>query len=212
MSIIYTDDKAKPLRTKLTQRNNKLETNLATQHQQQDHPHSISPIKATNNNNNNNNVNDIYANTDLTTLNSTGYRIQQHQTNHNRSGNLSNQRNNQIQFSPAMLGNNNNNNNNNNIDLDRMSLGSISAPIDDLPHKSRRTSTFDQTSHTQRRQSFLRKHWQQHSDVPFVIGADAATPSDGTCEKILTVIAWILLIIFFPFSLFFCMKVVQEYE
>jgi hypothetical protein len=181
MSIIYTDDKGKPLRTKLSQRNNKFENNLILpQPQQQQQPNS--PII---------NNNDIYSNTDLISLNTANYRQQSNRTtNNNLHPNRQQQ---QMQ------------------DLDRMSLGSISMPIDDIPSKIRRTSV-NESANAQRRTSFLRKHWQQHSDVPFVIGADVTNSSDGTCEKILSSLAWFLLFLFFPFSLFFTLKVVQEYE
>lgn len=188
MSIIYTDDKSvKPIRSKLTQRNNKIETNLAFQqshYQQQQSSHSISPTKVINNSN------EIYSNADSINANSTGYRVQQYQQYQNKNNtNLKHMQQHQ--------------------ETDGMSLGSLNMPLDEIPHKSRRSEA---PHNTQRRTSFLRKHWQQHSDVPFVIGADVAAPNDGMCEKILLGFAWFLLVIFFPISLFFCMKVVQEYE
>jgi hypothetical protein len=65
----------------------------------------------------------------------------------------------------------------------------------------------------QRRASVARKHWQQQSDVPYIIGAEIdESSSGGFCEKILLFFAWVLLVMFFPFSLFFTLKVVQEYE
>jgi len=99
-------------------------------------------------------------------------------------------------------------------DSDRMSLGSINMPLEDIPHKQANSGkrSVEPSHNTQRRTSFLRKHWQQHSDVPFVIGADVGAPNEGMCERILLGFSWFLLVSFFPFSLFFCMKVVQEYE
>jgi hypothetical protein len=191
MSIINSDDRpSKPLRTKLTQRNNRIETNLSVQEPYQHHQqssHSISPIKIINNSN------DIYSNADSITANSTGYRVHQYQQHNKNSGNSKHLNMHQQQ------------------DSDRMSLGSLNLPLDDATHKHSRRSA-EPSHNTQRRTSFLRKHWQQHSDVPFVIGADVEAPNEGMCEKILLAFSWFLLVVFFPFSLFFCMKVVQEYE
>jgi hypothetical protein len=63
------------------------------------------------------------------------------------------------------------------------------------------------------RRATARKHWQQHTNVPYVIGADVdETSGGGLCEKILHFFSWVLLAMFLPFSLFLTLKVVQEYE
>ena len=49
--------------------------------------------------------------------------------------------------------------------------------------------------------------------TPGVLGRDDENPpSNGCCEIFLTVISWLLVLCFFPFSLCFTIKVVQEYE
>ena len=45
-----------------------------------------------------------------------------------------------------------------------------------------------------------------------IIGAGDSGDGMGCCGWLLTGLSWIVLILFLPFSLFFCMKVVQEYE
>ncbi|XP_060835297.1 band 7 protein AGAP004871-like [Rhopalosiphum padi] len=46
-----------------------------------------------------------------------------------------------------------------------------------------------------------------------IIGAEDSAPTDpGVCGKFMTACAWVLVVITFPFSLFVCFKVVQEYE
>lgn len=64
----------------------------------------------------------------------------------------------------------------------------------------------------QRRSSVLRRNWAQHTDVPFIIGAHIADESLGLCGQILVSLSWFLIVVFFPFSLFVTLKVVQEYE
>jgi len=48
---------------------------------------------------------------------------------------------------------------------------------------------------------------------PAILGRDEANVGEAHCCQIfLTFISWIMILIFFPFSLFFTIKVVQEYE
>jgi hypothetical protein len=62
------------------------------------------------------------------------------------------------------------------------------------------------------RMSILRNNWAKHSDVPFVIGAHIIENESDVCGKILLVISWFFVVLFFPLSLFLIIKVVQEYE
>jgi hypothetical protein len=94
-------------------------------------------------------------------------------------------------------------------DHDRISLGSINMVFDDL-NKPRKESS--QTTANQRRSSIMRRNWAQHSDVPFIIGANVTEENHGTCGKILLALSWFLMVVFFPLSLFVTLKVVQEYE
>jgi len=94
-------------------------------------------------------------------------------------------------------------------DHDRISLGSINMVFDDLS-KPRKESS--QTTPNQRRSSIMRRNWAQHTDVPFIIGANVTEENHGTCGKILLALSWFLMVVFFPLSLFVTLKVVQEYE
>lgn len=57
----------------------------------------------------------------------------------------------------------------------------------------------------------LRRLWAKY-DVPYVIGEEVFETKRTICETILVVCSWFLLILFFPFSLFLTLKIVQEYE
>lgn len=93
---------------------------------------------------------------------------------------------------------------------DRTSLSSLNAVVEDSKLRKDSANTLNQIN--QRRTSMLRRHWAQHTDVPFVIGANVTESNHGTCGKILLGLSWFLMVIFFPFSLLVCLKVVQEYE
>ena len=55
-------------------------------------------------------------------------------------------------------------------------------------------------------------HFFHHRDE-FIIGANLSEhPPSNTCGSILIGLSWFLMVIFFPFSLFMTLKVVQEYE
>jgi hypothetical protein len=55
-------------------------------------------------------------------------------------------------------------------------------------------------------------HFFHHRDE-FIIGANLTeNPHSNTCGSILIGLSWFLMVIFFPFSLFMTLKVVQEYE
>ena len=90
-------------------------------------------------------------------------------------------------------------------DHDRISVSSLNTAINVDDSRSQHNAA-------QRRSSVLRKNWAQHTDVPFIIGAHIAEESHGLCGKILLALSWFLIFIFFPFSLFITLKVVQEYE
>ena len=66
---------------------------------------------------------------------------------------------------------------------------------------------------SQHRMSLLRTNWAKHTtDVPYVIGANITESDSDMCGKILFVISWIFIVLFFPISIFLIIKVVQEYE
>ena len=49
------------------------------------------------------------------------------------------------------------------------------------------------------RMSILRNNWAKHTtDVPYVIGANITESKNDTCGKILLVISWFFIILFFP--------------
>lgn len=50
------------------------------------------------------------------------------------------------------------------------------------------------------------------SETPNVIGAQANQYHNDLCSVILTCLSWFIVVIFFPFSLTFLFRIVQEYE
>jgi hypothetical protein len=50
------------------------------------------------------------------------------------------------------------------------------------------------------------------SNVPYVIGAHVVNNNKGFFDQALLFLSWLIMAIFFPFSLFLTLKVVQEYE
>lgn len=89
--------------------------------------------------------------------------------------------------------------NKNELDLDNVSIGSIAE--DEKLNKL-----------SEHRKSSALRRWAQHTDIPYIIGAQISEENQGLCGKILIALSWFLIIIFFPFSLFLTIKVVQEYE
>ncbi|CAF0822199.1 unnamed protein product [Rotaria sordida] len=57
----------------------------------------------------------------------------------------------------------------------------------------------------------LRRLWAKY-DIPYVIGEEIFDTKHSLCEIILIICSWCLMILFFPFSLFLTLKIVQEYE
>ena len=57
----------------------------------------------------------------------------------------------------------------------------------------------------------LRGLWAKY-DVPYVIGEEVFDIKHTFCESTLILCSWCLIILFFPFSLFVILKIVQEYE
>jgi hypothetical protein len=57
----------------------------------------------------------------------------------------------------------------------------------------------------------LRGLWAKY-DVPYVIGEEVFNVEHTLCETTLIVCSWCLIVLFFPFSLFVILKIVQEYE
>lgn len=57
----------------------------------------------------------------------------------------------------------------------------------------------------------LRGLWAKY-DVPYVIGEEVFDLKHTFCENTLILCSWCLIILFFPFSLFVILKIVQEYE
>lgn len=57
----------------------------------------------------------------------------------------------------------------------------------------------------------LRRLWTKYN-VPYVIGEEVPNAKHTACEILLIIFSWTLLILFFPFSLFVTLKIVQEYE
>lgn len=57
-----------------------------------------------------------------------------------------------------------------------------------------------------------RTNWQATTNVPYVIGAHVTNNNKGIFDQILLGLSWLIMLIFFPFSLFITLKVVQEYE
>lgn len=57
----------------------------------------------------------------------------------------------------------------------------------------------------------LRRLWDKY-DVPYVIGEEVHNRNRTFCERTLILCSWCIFALFFPFSLFLTLKVVQEYE
>lgn len=57
----------------------------------------------------------------------------------------------------------------------------------------------------------LRRLWAKY-DVPYIIGEEVVDVEHTLCETTLIMCSWCLIILFFPFSLFVILKIVQEYE
>ncbi|CAF2420247.1 unnamed protein product [Rotaria sp. Silwood2] len=57
----------------------------------------------------------------------------------------------------------------------------------------------------------LRHLWAKYN-IPYVIGDEILDNKRSLCETALIICSWCLLILFFPFSLFLTLKIVQEYE
>ena len=56
------------------------------------------------------------------------------------------------------------------------------------------------------------RHVWANYDVPYIIGEEVSHSEHTFCAKLLIVCSWTLLVLFFPFSLFVTLKIVQEYE
>jgi erythrocyte band 7 integral membrane protein len=81
---------------------------------------------------------------------------------------------------------------------------SIAAIFDDTRRRG------DETLLKQTRPN-LRRLWAKY-DVPFVIGEEILDIKHTLCETTLIICSWCLIVLFFPFSLFVIIKIVQEYE
>jgi erythrocyte band 7 integral membrane protein len=57
----------------------------------------------------------------------------------------------------------------------------------------------------------LRRLWAKY-DVPYVIGEEVLKIKHTLCETTLIMCSWCLIVLFFPFSIFIILKIVQEYE
>jgi erythrocyte band 7 integral membrane protein len=57
----------------------------------------------------------------------------------------------------------------------------------------------------------LRRMWAKY-EVPYVIGEEILYTTRTLCETILVLCSWCLIILFFPFSFFVTLKIIQEYE
>ena len=62
------------------------------------------------------------------------------------------------------------------------------------------------------RQMMHRPSVRSISETPNVIGAQAIDDHMDLCSLILTIITWISIVVFFPFSFVLIFRVVQEYE
>lgn len=62
------------------------------------------------------------------------------------------------------------------------------------------------------RQMMHRPSVRSISETPNVIGAQAIDENYDICTYILTVLTWLSIILFFPLSIAFIFRVVQEYE
>ncbi|CAF0704700.1 unnamed protein product [Brachionus calyciflorus] len=90
----------------------------------------------------------------------------------------------------------------NELDLETASIGSVTEDLDPKDFKQ---------VNSQRRSSVLRR-WAQHTDIPYIIGAQISEENHGLCGRILLSLSWLLIVLLFPFSLLATIKVVQEYE
>jgi erythrocyte band 7 integral membrane protein len=79
---------------------------------------------------------------------------------------------------------------------------SLAAIFDD---SRRRDDTFKQPRPN------LRRLWAKY-DVPYIIGEEVLESKHTLCETTLIICSWCLIALFFPFSLFLTLKIVQEYE
>lgn len=67
--------------------------------------------------------------------------------------------------------------------------------------------------YTSNQSQLLNRHnWQATTNVPYVIGAHVTNNNKGIFDQILLALSWLIMLVFFPFSLFITLKVVQEYE
>ncbi|CAF0828880.1 unnamed protein product [Rotaria sp. Silwood1] len=57
----------------------------------------------------------------------------------------------------------------------------------------------------------LRHLWAKYN-IPYIIGEEILDAKHSLCETTLIICSWCLMILFFPFSLFLTLKIVQEYE
>ena len=80
---------------------------------------------------------------------------------------------------------------------------SISAIFDDSRRRDDR--------YLKQTRSSLRRIWAKY-DVPYIIGEEIRDRKRTLCETTLIICSWCLIVLFFPFSLFITMKIVQEYE
>ncbi|CAF1319651.1 unnamed protein product [Adineta steineri] len=62
-----------------------------------------------------------------------------------------------------------------------------------------------------RTRSSIRRLWKKY-DVPYVIGEEIQDSKRTLCETTLIICSWCLIVLFFPFSLFVTLKIIQEYE
>ncbi|UJR27606.1 hypothetical protein I4U23_008887 [Adineta vaga] len=85
-----------------------------------------------------------------------------------------------------------------------------------LSRKSSISAIFDDSRRRddvvlKRTRSSIRRLWSKY-DVPYVIGEEIHDAKRTICETTLILGSWCLIILFFPFSLFFTLKIIQEYE
>jgi len=81
--------------------------------------------------------------------------------------------------------------------------------------KSSLAAIFDDSR--QKNESLIRprtnpRHLWDKYDVPYVIGEEITDLNRTLCETTLIICSWCLIVLFFPFSLFVILKIVQEYE
>ena len=100
--------------------------------------------------------------------------------------------------------------NDNIFDHDKISLSSLLA-LEDLNKLNQKDLPEGKIINNRSQSAFVR-NWVQTSDVPYIIGANITDDHHGLCGEILLALSWLLIVLFFPFSLFVTIKVVQEYE